>query len=310
VNATAGTPLALGLDAGGSATRWALADAQGQVRAEGVGPGFWVLGLAQAETQQAVRTVFTAIQAAAQPLGPVQALWAGATGYASAQGPHEQALHTLFTQAFPAAHAHQRVMGDMPLACQVHWPAGEGHVLLAGTGSMAAHADAQGVLHRVGGRGALLGDEGSGQWLALQALALLWRREDEAPGSGAASALGQAVFGALGGADWARTREAVYLAPRGQVGRLGLAVAAAAQAGDATALALLQQAGAELARQAQALVGRVGLKPFALLGRAWALHPAIEHSCRGALPAQWVLERPSTPVHERAAQRAAAHLAR
>lgn len=42
-------------------------------------------------------------------------------------------------------------------------------VLLAGTGTIAALRDVSGELHRIGGWGPILGDEGSGYWMAIQA---------------------------------------------------------------------------------------------------------------------------------------------
>jgi N-acetylglucosamine kinase-like BadF-type ATPase len=161
-------------------------------------------------------------------------------------------------------------------------------------------------LHRAGGRGAVIDDAGGGHWIARQALQLVWRAEDATPGAAAATPLGRALAQAVGGDDWPATRAFVYGASRGELGTLALAVAAAADEGDAPALALLQQAGRELARLAQALHGRLGAGlPVALAGRVFDLHPAIEAALRQALPGV-ALHRSSEPAQHAAARLAAA----
>jgi N-acetylglucosamine kinase-like BadF-type ATPase len=176
-------------------------------------------------------------------------------------------------------------MTDIELACRAAFAPGRGIVLVAGTGSVAAHLDATVTLQRAGGRGVLIDDAGGGHWIATRALRAVWRAEDEQPGAGRDSALGRALFEAVGGPDWAATRAAVYGAQRGAVGALAAAVGAAAHAGDATALALLRRAGAELARPVRALLARVGPQPVALAGRVFDLHPAVEAALREALAA-------------------------
>ncbi len=115
------------------------------------------------------------------------------------------------------------------------------------------------------------------------------------------------MFEHIGGADWAQTRHWVYSGPgasRGEMGRLALAVAAAADE-DPDALSLLQAAGTELARLAAALRQRFGPRPLALAGRVFELHPAIEQSLRLALPAGTAARRLTLPAHHAAARLAA-----
>jgi glucosamine kinase len=132
----------------------------------------------------------------------------------------------------------------------------------------------------------------------------IWRAEDAAPGAWQASPLAQTVFERIGGSEWAQTRQWVYGASRGELGQLSLAVAAAA-AQDPAALAILQAAGAELARLALALHRRFGALPLALAGRVFDLHPAIEAALRSALPAGAALQRLNQPAHHAAARLAA-----
>jgi N-acetylglucosamine kinase-like BadF-type ATPase len=90
------------------------------------------------------------------------------------------------------------------------------------------------------------------------------------------------------------------------MGRLALAVAAAASADeDPAALALLRAAGTELARLAEAMRQRFGALPLALAGRVFELHPAVEQSLRQALPAGTDVRRLGLPAHHAAACMAA-----
>jgi glucosamine kinase len=296
--------LFLGMDVGGTAARWALADAQGAVHARGESPGWSAAAwgtASQPALQSAVRECAGAVQAqGAHTAG----LLAGVTGL---DGP-VPGLTALVAEAFGVPPTDVHLMSDVALACRAHFAPGEGIVLIAGTGSIAAHVDAQGQLHRAGGRGVLLDDAGGGYWIAREALRAVWRREDVAPGAGRSSVLAQHVFAALGGGDWAHTRGFMASASRGEVGALAVAVAQAARAGDAQALTILQQAGAELARLVAAMVQRVGAQPVMVCGRAAHLHPCIEQCLRQALPPSVALRMSDTDLAE-AAARLAQHAA-
>lgn len=295
-------PLHLGLDAGGTATRWALADAAGTVVAEGTAPPISGLMLLDAPGRDALQAALGVLRHARPPGVALRAACAGVTGLDAAHAPAlAQALATAL--ALPVAAV--RVMSDIELACIAAFPQGDGVLVIAGTGSIAARRLPDGTLHRAGGRGAVIDDAGGGHWIAREALRLVWRAEDAAPSAATATPLGRALAQAVGGADWAATRTFVYGASRGELGTLALAVAAAARDGDAAALALLAQAGAELARLVHALHTRLGgAGPVALAGRVWALHPAVEAAFRTALPGVAV-HTPDEPAHRAAARLAA-----
>jgi N-acetylglucosamine kinase-like BadF-type ATPase len=273
----------LGLDAGGTHTRWALADASGALLAEGQVAPLSGLQLASAEGCAHIDATLGDIAGALrQPRVPsVTAVVAGATGL-------DESLHAAFAariaQALGLAPSAVQAMTDIELLCRAAFAPGAGGVLYAGTGSVAAFLDAGQQLHRAGGHGVVIDDAGGGHWIACQALRQVWRAEDEAPGSWRRSALAQALFQRVGGSAWAQTRHWVYGASRGELGTLALAVAEAAPH-DPAALALLQAAGTELARLVQVLHRRLPAQPldWALAGRVFALHPAIETALRSAL---------------------------
>lgn len=299
---------ALGIDAGGTRTRWALASTSGELLAEGDVPGFSALQAGTRAGQQALRQTLgelaQQVLAAGQPLR----VHAGITGYGGRREPMAgwlgEALHL---------GADAVALGtDVEIACLDAFALGEGHLqghlLLAGTGSIAAHVDADGRLHRVGGHGAIVDDGGSGYWIARRALRAIWRGEDEEPGAWQRSALAREVFEHVGGTHWDDSRAFVYGAERGEVGKLALAVAAAAST-DPVALQLLQEAGRELARLARILVQRFGPRPLVLAGRVFDLHPAIEQACRAELPGGLAVQRRHNHAHRSAARLAARALA-
>ena len=292
LNANTPNLIGLGLDAGGTQTRWAVGDAQGQAAP--------ISGLQLSSTEGCAHIAATLAEIAAAA-GPVQRVVAGVTGLDAAQ---QAQLGAIVAATFQVAPEAVQAMSDIELACRAAFAPGEGYVVYAGTGSIAAFLDAEGALHRVGGRGAVIDDAGGGHWIGREALRLIWRAEEEAPGAWRASALALRVFEQIGGSEWAQTRQWVYGATRGELGTLALAVAAAAEA-DPAALALLQQAGVELARLARALLQRHGPRPLALAGRVFDLHPAVERALRAALPAGCELRPFAVPAHHAAARLAA-----
>jgi N-acetylglucosamine kinase-like BadF-type ATPase len=292
---------ALGLDAGGSQTRWAVAGAEGVVIASGCVGGVSALQMNDAVGRSAVTQVLADLAQQLQAVAQVQRVCAGVTGMGAALEPAALALQAALAQALGLELKAVALCNDMEVAYRDVFVPGAGYLVYAGTGSMAAFIDESGALHRAGGRGGVLDDGGSGFWIAREALRQIWRTEDERPGAWRDSPLARSVFEQLGGPDWAISRQFVYAGTRGDMGRLALSVAAAAET-DSAALAILQQAGVELARLGAALVSRFGPRPMALGGRAAQLHPAILQAMRAALAPGQSVRLVSTQGHIAAAR--------
>ncbi|MDX2102586.1 MAG: ATPase [Alphaproteobacteria bacterium] len=256
--------LRLGLDVGGSATRWVLMR-RAEVAARGETEGF----SGHLFDSTMIARVEALLQALARDLaghGRIAAVAAGVTGTAEgAETAHR--LATLLAAAFDAPLARVRVVGDMVVAHRAAFPPGQGILLYAGTGSVAAHVDAAGQLHTAGGRGSILDDGGSAHWLAVRALRRVLRQEDAAPGSGWATPLGQSLAAAIGGVEWDRVRAAIYGRDRGAVAALARYIVDADDLFDAAA--------AELIRLVHALRQRIGCEPVVASGRALALSPRL-----------------------------------
>ena len=285
-------PLALGIDAGGTATRWALARDSAEIVAEGEAPGFSAVqlqGYGRAHVAAALEELAKAVLAVGRPAR----VHAGLTGF----GASSEDLAQLVAAPLGLPAGSVSLGTDIETAYLDLFEPGQGYVVYSGTGSVAAFIDAEGQLHRAGGRGNLIDDGGGGFWIAREALRHVWRAEDEHPGCWRDSPLAEELFARIGGSDWLHTRQVVYGGDRGVVGRLALAVATAADR-DPVALGILRAAGAELARLGRAMLGRYGPRPVALSGRAATLHPVIAESMRAALPNRTPFElRPCSGHH-------------
>lgn len=271
--------LGLGIDAGGTQTRWALAEPGGAIVAEGQVAGLSALQMGSAAGRQTVHANFAMLARAVQKHGRPRRVRAGLTGFG---GDGEQ-LQRWLSELLGLGSRAITLCNDIEIAYLDSFAPGEGYLVYAGTGSIGAWIDEQHQLHRAGGRGVMLDDGGGGFWIAREALRTIWRNEDECPGCWRQSPMARAVFDHVGGSDWSWSRQFIYGQERGEVGKLALAVAASADA-DPVAAAILRSAGEELARLAKALTARFGPRPVVLAGRASQLHPIIAGAMRAALP--------------------------
>lgn len=295
--------MGLGIDAGGTQTRWALAAPGGHIVAEGTVDGLSALQMASSEGRGTVRATFAGMAQAVLEHGRPAAVRAGMTGF----GGEGEQLARWLAGFLGIESGAVTLCNDIEIAYLASFSPGEGYLVYAGTGSIGAFIDANGELHRAGGRGVVLDDGGGGFWIAREALRHIWRNEDEHPGSWEASPMAQAVFQHIGGSDWSYSRQFIYHSERGEVGKLALAVAASAER-DPAAASILREAGKELARLALAMIRRFGPRPVALTGRAAELHPVIVQTMRAALPPDTPLSQTGLRAHHAAARLAAGPL--
>jgi glucosamine kinase len=292
--------LGLGIDAGGTQTRWALAGPGGAIVAEGHVAGLSALQMASAAGRQTVRANFALLARDVLRHGRPAKVRAGLTGFG---GDGEQ-LQRWLSELLQLGSNAITLCNDIEIAYLDSFVPGQGYLVYAGTGSIGAWIDEQHQFHRAGGRGVMLDDGGGGFWIAREALRRIWRLEDEVPGAWQDSPMARAVFDHVGGSDWSFSRQFIYGQERGEVGKLALAVAASADF-DPAAADILADAGRELARLAQALTTRFGQRPVVLAGRASNLHPIIVESMRAALPPGMQLTQAVGHAHYAAARIAA-----
>jgi N-acetylglucosamine kinase-like BadF-type ATPase len=274
--------LGLGIDAGGTATRWRLAPENGQSIAEGSAEplsGHLFSKAAEDHARRVIAGIAQAVGHSRRPLGIV----AGITGL-SREAPAVGIMRSLFSEAFRIPAERVFVAEDMWIAYLSYFALGEGILIYSGTGSIGYYLTPDKDVIRVGGLGNLIDDGGSGFWVAREALKTVLRTEEESPGQGWSTALGQSLSAAMGGATWNDVRTFVYGGDRGKIGALARAVAEAADRGDLQASRILIEAGRELARLANSLMKRLGPRPVALVGGTARLHPLLSASFRREIP--------------------------
>jgi len=254
---------------------------------------------ARGSDRRIVVAILEELASAVRAVGQPQRVHAGITGF----GGEGEDLRASIATPFGLDPSAVTVGNDIETTYLDLFAPGEGYVIYAGTGSVAAFVDEAREVHRVGGRGVTVDDAGSGFWIGRAALRSVWRAEEENPGSSRSSPLAEELFALVGGSEWADTRRYVYEGSRGDVGRLALAVARAADR-DEAAREILRMSGRELARLARIMTRRFGARPIAVTGRAAALHPLIFETMRALVPPETALELRSCRGHH-----AAAHLA-
>ena len=176
-----------------------------------------------------------------------------------------------------------------------------GVVIIAGTGAIAYGVNARGLTRRASGWGHLLGDEGSGYDVGLQALHAVLRAHD---GRGPATALRELVLD-----HWGLDRPESLIGlvyapefPRRRIATLLPLVEQAAGAGDAVARNLLLAAGRELGLAGTAVIHGLHMEgesfEVVLAGGAFKtklhLRDALAETIRAAAPGATLI----APRHE------------
>jgi N-acetylglucosamine kinase-like BadF-type ATPase len=240
--------IAVGVDAGGTATR-AVLSRDGARRAEAAGGGANASSLGVAAAARAIVDTVRAVAAADEP----DSIVVGAAGAARAgiAGSLEAALR----EAYPRARI--GVSDDARIALRAAIPAGPGLVLIAGTGSV-AYAESETLRARVGGAGYLLGDEGSAFAIGMAALRLYARALDGRAPHDATTVL---VARGLDAPDRDALLAAVYDAPLvpARIAALAPEIIAAAGTGERAATKIVQAAAQELADLVRAAARAVAL---------------------------------------------------
>lgn len=245
----------LAIDGGGTGTRAIIARPDGTVLSRGEGgPGALGQGVPQAwdQIQKAVSRAFAALDIA-------NIDWRDCAMCAGLSGVHNEAL-TQELRALMPQMAHAQLVTDgytMLIGAHRGKP---GMVVASGTGSVGEVLAADGSHRVVGGWGFPVGDEGSGAWLGLRAVALAQAAMD---GRTQPGRLAQSVWQHCGSTPQAM---AAWCADAGQYAYAQIApVVFENAARDPLAHALLIRAAAELEKMAIAL-DPDGLLPVAVCG--------------------------------------------
>ncbi len=228
---------------------------------------------------------------------PVERALVAAAGAGRAQERTE--LEAALVQAGLARRV--RVMADGEVALSTAFADGAGIIVSAGTGSIAYARDPAGQLHRAGGYGWQLGDEGGGYWLGRRALDVAARAQD---GRGEGSTLLARLLAALGLRTFDDLVRWTATASPAQVAALAPQVLNAAGEGEVVAQRVVEDAARELVALVVTLERHypgTGPVPVATTGGLLVAHSPLADAFRRKLAAQSKRARPDktrvdTPV--------------
>ncbi|MBD9471043.1 BadF/BadG/BcrA/BcrD ATPase family protein [Pseudoxanthomonas sp. PXM01] len=237
--------LYLGVDGGGTKTRFALMDDDGQLVAQ-----------AQTGTTYHPEVGFDGVQqilsdGIATVLGQVAVADAGAIAYAFFGLPaHGEDTHaTARLDAIPAqilGHDRYRCDNDMVCGWAGSLACGDGINIVAGTGSI-GYGQRQGVDARGGGWGETFSDEGSAYWIAVQGLNAYSRMSDGRLPKGPLHALVNERLELASDLDLCARIYGPGVGTRAEIAQISRIVADAARQADGAALDIYARAGQELA---------------------------------------------------------------
>jgi N-acetylglucosamine kinase-like BadF-type ATPase len=234
----------LGVDGGGSKTRFVLIDEAGKVLgAHMEGSAYHLeIGIAALEAMLA-RGIERTLQQAGIASAQVTFAFLGLPAYGEDRVLQQQ-LDAAPAAALPAGR--YRCGNDMVCGWAGALAGADGINIVAGTGSI-AYGEYGGRSARAGGWGELFSDEGSAYWLAREGLRLFSRMSD---GRSARGPLHEMLRRHFALEDDLELCAAIYgksISQRSQLAQLSRLVADAAAAGDAAARSLFTQAASELA---------------------------------------------------------------
>ena len=225
----------LGIDAGASATKWALINENGLILS---GQQEAMDGHLYRESSLArMQKVLSEIKAQIKELR-VESVYMGITGVT-----HDGSIQNQIRLVFDCD---SQIVSDIELAYRANFSEGNGILLYAGTGSVSFAIDEEGQTHQIGGWGYLLGDEGAGYWIGREsirhALSVIESNAGRTPDS-----LATLVLKAMNASDWNSVKSFVYSQERAKIAALSAIVNMAAEKNDADAILILTKAAAHLA---------------------------------------------------------------
>jgi N-acetylglucosamine kinase-like BadF-type ATPase len=293
--------LYLAIDAGGTKTRCALAD-DARVLARAETGTVKLMRVAESEATARMETMLGEVAAdAGVSLGTVTRTCMGLAGFTS------EAARAWARRVLGAKVAGELILvGDEEIALDAAFAGGPGILVIAGTGAIAMGRGESGELVTAGGFGPVLGDEGSGYWIGLEAIRAALRAQDRLGLGGVSTCLLRDIE-----AHWGlgSTSELIAMgnqrSPSPDFAELAPVVARCAEAGDVLAAGILERAGEELAELVGLAFHKMGAAAPAdvgvaftgsVLGRIGAVRGAMAARLAVAVPRARVWEAAVDPL--------------
>lgn len=282
----------VGIDAGGSGTACVVERDGARTPSNGAAVNVRTLGVDRA-AEAIAQTLRAALHGERPDAIAVGAAGAGDSAVAAALRAKLEAV---------CGPARVAVYDDAAIALRAAVPAGDGIVLIAGTGSIAYGLFGERIV-RAGGYGALLGDEGSGFAIGRAALSLVLRSLD---GRAPHDSLVDALCTALDAHDPAGTLARIHAGgePVAAIAALAPLIVERASAGERSGSKIVQAAALELTDLVKAVVKRADASgrelPLVfgggLLAHNTLLSFLIETRLTADLPMLAVVKSPPAPV--------------
>lgn len=310
----------IGVDAGGTRTRVLVATASGEVmgHAAAEGANAWSSG------GSAASVIASAMRQALGELDPASVVGgciAVAGGISSVPEHAARVVDEWQTLGLPGS---PLIAIDVAAAYAAGTTIPRGLVLTSGTGAIAALIDDGKLVRRAGGRGWLVGDEGSAVWLGVEGVrAVLLALDGRGPETSLVDAIATEFRLEGDGVDVpTRITDEVYSGTPASLGRLAPLVVAEAEAGDMVALSLVERAAQQLGETAFAAAhgeqpsvvvlggsvltqaAPIGDRVRAMLGTHWPGVPIVETgSGEAGAVALAIARHTGTPITEAALER-------
>ncbi|MET0924602.1 MAG: BadF/BadG/BcrA/BcrD ATPase family protein [Xanthobacteraceae bacterium] len=241
-------PLFLGVDGGGTKTRFVLVDRDGNLLASQQGPGSYHLEIGMDGLRAVLAEGLAALfgQAGIDG-GAIAHAFFGIPAYG------EDSVAQPLLDAMPEpllGHRRYRCGNDMVCAWAGSLGGEDGINVVAGTGSI-GYGERRGKSARAGGWGEVFGDEGSAYWIAVQGLNIFTRMSDGRLPKGPLHAAFRASFGLS--ADLDLCAKVLNEHTRGSIAAMSELVTRAARDGDPSAVHIFDDAARELAAVVEAV---------------------------------------------------------
>jgi N-acetylglucosamine kinase-like BadF-type ATPase len=247
--------LTLGVDGGGSKTQAVIADEKGRSIGEGLAGASNPLRVGVGQSVAAICEAFNrALERAGARRSDVAAAEIGLAGVR-----REDLRERMRAELSALGVGSVEVVTDADIALYGATNGEPGLVIIAGTGSICCGKNARGRHVCAGGWGPIVGDEGSGSWIARQALRAVARATD---GRGRATTLVESCLEYFNVDAAEDLSTAIYTPATTNEVIAGFAkhVIEAAKDGDEVSRAILRDAGCELALAACAVVKKLRME--------------------------------------------------
>ncbi len=270
----------VGLDGGGTKTAAIIADLHGTFagEAKGTASNFQMIGV-----ENASEVLFALVQECCRKVGcefeDIACVLAGLTGAGrlSDQERMREAFRSL-SRKRGANLENIRIESDARVALEGAFKGKPGIILIAGTGSITFGKDAQGAIHRAGGWGRTIGDEGGGYAIGRDGLNAVTRELD---GRGQQTNLTKLVAEKIGLKDQESIIAAVYR-DNFDLASLAPIVIETASTHDSVCEQIVDRAASELTEHVRAIALKMGGKsiPLAFIGTLLSTENVLANALR------------------------------